>query len=142
MSRFRLSQRSLRRMEGVEPDLVNLVRLAIERTPVDFGVAWMGGMRTPEEQNQLFKDGYSTKDGYEKLSKHQFGEAVDLQVFVGGSAVQSEKMQYIVAGVMFSCAAELGITLRWGGDWNMNSDIRDNVFNDLYHFELVRRNTR
>jgi peptidoglycan L-alanyl-D-glutamate endopeptidase CwlK len=140
MSKYTLSERSLKRLEGVEEDLVKVVHLAIKRTPVDFGVAWQGGLRTPEEQNQLFKDGYSKCDGHEKLSKHQFGEAVDLQVYVGGTAVQSEKMQCIVAGVIASCALELGITLRWGGDWDQDGDIRDNKFNDLYHFELVRRN--
>lgn len=139
MSRYTLSERSLKRLEGVEEDLAKVVRLAIMRTPVDFGVAWLGGMRTPEEQNQLYKDGYSKCDGYEKLSKHQFGEAVDLQVFVGGSAVQNERMQCIVAGVMFACATELGVTLRWGLDWDQDGDIRDNVFNDIYHFELMSR---
>lgn len=141
MSRFILSERSLKRLEGVEEDLVKVVRLAIKRTPVDFGVAWLGGFRTPEEQNQLFKDGYSQKDGYEKLSKHQFGEAVDLQVFVGGSAVQSEKMQCIVAGVIASCAIELDVIIRWGGDWDSDADIRDNKFNDLYHFEIIRKHS-
>lgn len=139
MSRYTLSERSLKRLEGVEYDLVKVVRLAIKRTPVDFGVAWLGGIRTPEEQNQLFKDGYSKCDGYEKLSRHQFGEAVDLQVFVGGSSVQSEKMQCIVAGVMASCASELNVKIRWGGDWDQDGDIRDNVFNDIYHFELMSR---
>lgn len=136
---FTLSDRSLKRLEGVNDDLVKIVKLAIRRTPVDFGVAWCGGFRTPEEQNQLFKDGYSQKDGYEKLSRHQFGDAVDLQVFVGGAVVQNEKMQCIVAGVMFACASELGIKIRWGGMWSQSGDIRDNKFNDLYHFELTHK---
>jgi peptidoglycan L-alanyl-D-glutamate endopeptidase CwlK len=38
---------------------------------------------------------------------------------------------------MFSCAAELGVKLRWGLDWDQNGDIRDNTFNDQYHFELA-----
>ena len=139
MGKFKLSQRSLKRLEGVEPDLVNIVCLAIERTPVDFGVAWMGGLRTPEEQNQLYKDKVSTKDGYLRLSKHQFGEAVDLQAFVGGKAIVSEKMQCVIAGVMFSCAAELGETIRWGGDWDSDGNLGDQTFNDLYHFEIIRK---
>lgn len=141
MSRFILSERSLKRLEGVEEDLVKVVRLAIKRTPVDFGVAWLGGFRTPEEQNQLFKDGYSQKDGYEKLSKHQFGEAVDLNVFVGSKVVINKEMSCIVAGVMFACAAELDIILRWGLDWDGNGNVLDNKFNDMYHFEILRRNT-
>ncbi len=125
-------------MEGVEPDLVNIVCLAIQRSPVDFGVAYLGGLRTPEQQNQLFKDQVSTKDGYTKLSKHQFGEAVDLNAFVGGRAIVSEKMQCVIAGVMFSCAAELGEKIRWGGDWDSDGNLGDQTFNDLYHFEILK----
>ena len=134
---FKLSERSLHRMDGVNQSLINLALLAIHRTPIDFGIAWMGGLRTAEEQNQLFKDGYSEKDGYEKFSKHQFGEAIDLNVFVGSKVIDNKEMLCVVAGVMFSCASELNLKIRWGGDWNMNGDLRDNKFNDLFHFELV-----
>jgi peptidoglycan L-alanyl-D-glutamate endopeptidase CwlK len=27
--------------------------------------------------------------------------------------------------------------LRWGGDWNRDTKVRDNNFDDLCHFELV-----
>lgn len=26
--------------------------------------------------------------------------------------------------------------IRWGGDWDMDNDLTDNSFNDLYHFEI------
>jgi peptidoglycan L-alanyl-D-glutamate endopeptidase CwlK len=133
---FKLSDRSLERAKDVNPKLINLILLAIRRTPIDFGVAWMGGKRTAEEQNQLFKEGYSQCDGYEKLSKHQSGDAIDLNIFVGSKLVENKEMLCVVAGVMFSCANELGIKIIWGRDWNNNGDIRDNKFNDQYHFEI------
>jgi peptidoglycan L-alanyl-D-glutamate endopeptidase CwlK len=133
---FKLSERSLERAKDVNPKLINLILLAIRRTPIDFGVAWMGGKRTAEEQNQLFKEGYSQRDGYEKLSKHQSGDAIDLNIFVGSKLVENKEMLCVVAGVMFSCANELGIKIIWGRDWNSNGDLRDNKFNDQYHFEL------
>jgi len=133
---FKLSERSLERAKDVNPKLINLILLAIRRTPIDFGVAWMGGKRTAEEQNQLYKEGYSQCDGYSKLSKHQSGDAIDLNIFVGSKLVENKEMLCVVAGVMFSCANELGINLRWGLDWNGNGDIRDNKFNDMYHFEI------
>lgn len=43
----------------------------------------------------------------------------------------------LLAGVMLACAAEEGVTLRWGGDWNRNNDTRDERFRDLPHFEIV-----
>ena len=135
--KFYLSERSLFRLKDVNIKIINLSLLAIKRTPIDFGIAWMGGKRTAEEQNQLFKDGYSQCDGYEKISKHQSGDAVDLNVFINGSVVDNKEMLCVVAGVMFACANELNIKIRWGGDWDSDSDVRDNKFNDLYHYELI-----
>ena len=103
---YKLSDRSLNRLKGVNKKLIDLLLLAIKRTPIDFGVAWMGGIRTPEEQSQLFKEGYSKCDGYEKISKHQSGNAVDLNVFVGAKMVDNKEMLCVVAGVMFACASE------------------------------------
>jgi len=34
-------------------------------------------------------------------------------------------------------ADELGIKVRWGGDWDMDGDTSDQRFNDYPHFELV-----
>ena len=48
---FKLSKRSLSRLEGVNPDLVRVVHRAIQITPVDFGVTC--GVRTLEEQKSL-----------------------------------------------------------------------------------------
>jgi len=39
--KFKLSDRSLKRMEGINPNLHNIVLFAIRRTPIDFGIAWM-----------------------------------------------------------------------------------------------------
>ena len=27
--------------------------------------------------------------------------------------------------------------VRWGGDWDMDTEVEDNMFNDLAHFELI-----
>lgn len=137
MSKFILSERSYNRLKGVDSRLVRLVELAIQRTPIDFGVGYLGGYRTSEEQNNLFVSGYSKKDGYLKMSKHQTGEAVDLICFVGSDVVDDERMLWQVAGVMFSCASELGIKIRWGGNWANDNDPRDNNFRDLFHYELI-----
>jgi len=134
---FNLSHSSYRRLNGVDQKIINILELAIRRTPIDFGVAHLGGRRTDEEQNDLFVSGYSQKDGYIKKSKHQYGEAVDLIVFVGANVVNNENMLSVVAGVIFSCASELGIKIRWGLDWDSDGDIRDTKFRDIYHYELI-----
>jgi len=41
------------------------------------------------------------------------------------------------AGIVMGTAAELGVQLRWGGDWDRDRDMSDQSFDDLVHFELV-----
>ncbi len=40
---------------------------------------------------------------------------------------------------IFVCetAKRMGIKIRWGGDWDMDGDFKDQKFNDLVHFEIV-----
>ena len=33
---------------------------------------------------------------------------------------------------------EIYHNVRWGGDWNMDNNFKDQKFNDLPHFELVK----
>jgi peptidoglycan L-alanyl-D-glutamate endopeptidase CwlK len=40
------------------------------------------------------------------------------------------------AGYVQGVASQLGIAVRWGGDWNDDTQVRDNSFDDLPHFEL------
>jgi hypothetical protein len=30
----------------------------------------------------------------------------------------------------------MGIKIRWGGDWDMDTETKDNNFDDLVHFEI------
>jgi peptidoglycan L-alanyl-D-glutamate endopeptidase CwlK len=75
---YNLSQRSLGKLEGVDPSLVAVVKRAIELTKVDFGVVY--GMRTVEEQEKLVAAGKSQT----MKSKHLEGRAVDLMAYVDG----------------------------------------------------------
>jgi peptidoglycan L-alanyl-D-glutamate endopeptidase CwlK len=77
---FKLSQRSLDKLEGVHPDMVKCVKSAIEYTKVDFGV--ICGMRTEAEQRELVDKGASQT----MASKHLEGLAVDLMAYVGSRA--------------------------------------------------------
>ena len=43
---------------------------------------------------------------------------------------------YYMAGVIICIASTLGITLRWGGNWDGDSDFHDQTFMDLVHFEI------
>lgn len=43
----------------------------------------------------------------------------------------------VFAGFVLGVAAGMGITLRWGGDWDSDGTNRDQTFHDLPHFEVV-----
>ena len=77
---FELSERSLSKLEGVNQNLVLVVKEAITLTKVDFGV--ICGLRTQEEQEALVAKGASQT----MKSKHLEGNAVDLMAYIGGRA--------------------------------------------------------
>jgi len=43
----------------------------------------------------------------------------------------------LFAGIVLGVASELGVTIRWGGDWDTDTFVMDNSFDDLAHFEIV-----
>jgi peptidoglycan LD-endopeptidase CwlK len=74
---FKLSHRSLDKLEGVDEQLVATVKLAIAVAKIDFGV--ICGLRTMEEQRVLVDKGASKT----MRSKHLDGKAVDLMAYIG-----------------------------------------------------------
>ena len=43
---------------------------------------------------------------------------------------------YFFAGYVKGIASQMGIELRWGGDWDSDNQLHDQTFMDLPHFEL------
>lgn len=119
---YKLSQKSLDRLSGVHPDLMAVVKRAIEITEVDFAV--LEGVRSKARQEQLFKQ-KATKT---MNSRHLTGHAVDLGAYVGGSVRWDWPLYYQIADAMKAAAEELNVPLTWGGDWK--------TFPDGPHFEL------
>ena len=108
---FTLSEKSLRRLDGVHPDLVRVVKRAIEITPVDFLV--VEGLRTKERQAYLLDAGKSrTMNSY-----HLTGHAVDIAPIVNGKVSWEWKFFHPMAKAMKDAAKELNVDLTWGGDW-------------------------
>ena len=77
---FKLSSRSLGRLDGVDERLSNIVKKAIQYTKIDFGV--IQGLRSIEEQKELVAKGLSKTMN----SKHLEGRAVDLMAYLNGRA--------------------------------------------------------
>ena len=120
---YKLGTRSLQSLSGVHPDMVAVVKKAIEITGVDFTV--IEGIRNINRQRELFKAGKSTTMN----SRHITGHAVDMVPW----PVDWEDLERFetMAKAMKSAAEELEIPIVWGGDWKS--------FYDAPHFELDRK---
>lgn len=131
---FRLSNRSLSRLEGVHPDLVTVVKRAIEITPLDFGIS--EGVRSVERQRSLFESGASKT----MKSRHLTGHAVDLVAYFEGEVSwHIGHYQRIHEEAMDVAANALGINIVWGGDWDDDGDYADQTFIDGPHWQLPWR---
>jgi len=114
---FKLSQRSIERLDGVNDKLVDVVTRAIEISTIDFGVS--EGLRTVEKQREYLAAGKSqTMD-----SKHLTGDAVDLMAYVAGQVSWELNVYDNLADAMKQAAIEKNVAIKWGAAWNV-PDIR------------------
>lgn len=120
---YKLGQKSLSNLKGVHPDLVKVVKRAIELTECDFTV--IEGLRTKERQAQLLKEKKTTTSN----SRHLTGHAVDLAAWVNDTISWDWKYYHQIADAMKEASKELNISIEWGGDWKK--------FKDGPHFELT-----
>lgn len=110
---FKLSQKSLDELKGVDPRLVAVVKRAIQITKVDFGVT--EGLRSLATQKKFVAQGKSKTMN----SKHLTGNAVDLVAYVDGKVSWELNLYDNIADAMKQAATELKLPLRWGAAWNV-----------------------
>ena len=147
---FRLSQKSLRKLNGVHPDLVKVVKRAIEITEEDFMVG--EGVRSVATQRKYVRDGKSrTMNSRHLVASNGYSHAVDLWLWKEGSVswdtsdarsfyTVSHDDDYVnyqeIGTSMLLASEELGIPIRWGADWDGDGQHTDHSFVDWVHFEL------
>lgn len=130
---YSLSDRSLLKLEGVDSELVAVVKRAIELTEVDFAVT--EGLRSMDRQHLLVMRGYSQT----LRSKHLVGKAVDVMAVgdLNNDGIVDHQDKSItwnrehygkIAEAFHEAARKIGVTVRWGGDFK--------TFYDGPHFEL------
>ena len=72
------------------------------------------------------------------LSKHNLHPSLAVDVIPYPLDWKDRERFYYMAGLVMGIAALLGIKIRWGGDWDSDTDFKDQTFDDLVHFELER----
>jgi peptidoglycan L-alanyl-D-glutamate endopeptidase CwlK len=153
-----LGPKSRAELSGVHPKLVAVVGRAIEITVQDFAVH--DGLRAEAEQTALVRSGASqTMNSKHRKQADGFGHAVDLVPVINGKMRWEWPPIYKIAAAVKFAAAEQGVLLRWGGCWEVMSQIRGatpadmeraveaygaarrrvgkSAFTDGPHFELV-----
>lgn len=132
---FKFSKKSLKKLEGLHPNLQNFFMELIKISPYDFSITQ--GIRTAEEQNKLYQQGRTMPgkivtncDGYKLKSNHQtksdgLGHAGDIAVLVNNK-ITWEKKYYKEVAISARILMQK-YNIEWGGDWKS--------FKDLPHFE-------
>lgn len=146
VSKYKLSERSLKNLEGVDERLVKIVKRAIEVTEQDFIV--IEGLRTREQMMINYGKGRSVAElakhgipaSYAKpkeakvtwlknpfASNHAKGLAVDI---VPAPVRWDDLHKFkLINEAMQAAAKEFGIKLNYGGDWTKK---------DYPHWELTQ----
>ena len=92
------------------------------------------GHRSKDRQNKLYEE-EKTKVKYpDGRHNRQPSSAVDVTPYPVDW--KDRERQTLFAGFVIGVASQMGIKLRWGGDWDQDFQVIDNRFDDFPHFEL------
>ena len=92
------------------------------------------GHREKDRQNKLFEEGKTKVKYPDGRHNRQPSSAVDVTPYPVDW--KDRERQTLFAGFVIGVASQMGINLRWGGDWDQDFQVVDNRFDDFPHFEL------
>jgi len=107
-------------------------------------ISLLEGHRGQKKQNEYFYgQPQRSKLPWPKGKHNKYPSlAVDLQPYPRPerTGVLRETLAYI-AGAATAIGREEGVTIRWGGDWDRDSQLGDQNFDDFFHLEVVLNET-
>lgn len=128
MPRFSATSRS--RLANCDESLQRLFERVVSR----WDCTVVEGHRDQEAQDRAFREGKSQLRWPNGKHNRLPSRAVDVAPYPIDWG--NTKRFYAFGGYVLGVAEEMGIELRWGGDWDGDRDLDDQSFNDLVHFEL------
>ena len=139
---YKYGKTSKARLATVHPDLQLILNEAIKWMDISI----LCGVRSREEQDQLYVDGKSQKtwpnSKHNVLVPGQKAMAVDTAPYP--VKWDDHPRFYMMVGRIKQIADELYAAgkishkIRCGADWDMDGETNDQKFHDLPHFELVK----
>lgn len=125
------SEASARRLAQCDPRLQRLFNEVIKH----FDCTVITGHRGKAEQEEMVRTGRSKvhwPDG-----KHNTVPSLAADVAPYPIDWEDRERFTLFAGFVKGLAVSMGIKIRWGGDWDGDTEVLDNGFDDLPHFELM-----
>ena len=127
----RFGKRSKKRLASCDERLIHLFEEVVKY----FDCSVIQGHRGREDQNRAFDEGKSKlryPDG-----KHNAVPSRAVDVAPYPIDWEDRDRFHYFAGFVLGTARQMGIDVRWGGDWDRDTKTKDNRFADLPHFELT-----
>jgi peptidoglycan L-alanyl-D-glutamate endopeptidase CwlK len=127
---YKFSQRSKERLLTCHPDIIRVMKEVIKG--VDCTI--LEGHRPQEKQDDVYSKGLSKVKW--PHSKHNASPSLAVDVAPYPIDWNDTQRFYYFGGYVLGVADQLGVNLRWGGDWDGDNDLSDQHFMDLVHWEL------
>ncbi len=127
----RFGKTSEKNLSECHPDIQKVMREVIKH----FDCSVICGRRGRAAQELAFAAGKS--NARYGQSPHNFEPALAVDVVPYPVDWTDTERMILFAGQVIATARMLGVDLKWGGDWDRDTHLSDNRFNDFPHFELV-----
>lgn len=130
------SEQSQENLDSCHSDLIVIFEAVVKI----FDCSVICGHRSEDDQMSAFFDGKSQTEWPD--SKHNQEPSLAADVAPYPIDWDDRERFTLFAGYVIGMAATLKAqgkishNVRWGGDWNQDTQVKDNSFDDLVHFEL------
>ena len=126
----RFGKRSKKRLATCDDRLQDLFKKVIKY----FDCTVIQGHRGEAEQNQAYDAGRSKLRYPDGKHNADPSKAVDVAPYPIDWS-DRDRFHYF-GGFVLGIASQMGLKIRWGGDWDRDTKVKDNKFDDLPHFEI------
>ena len=127
---YSFSDRSRKKLSTCHPQLQGLFNEIIKHHDCSI----LCGHRSEEDQNDAFSKNLSKLEYPNSKHNRLASRAVDVVPY---PIDWNDRERFVYfAGLVKGVAIQMGIGIRWNGDWDSDNDLKDQNFMDLPHFEL------
>ena len=129
----KFGRRSKQNLLSCHPDLVRVFDEVIKH----FDCSILCGHRGEDEQNELYLSIPPKTQVQFPNSKHNSNPSMAVDIAPYPINWKDRDRFHYFAGFVKGIAQGMDIEIRWGGDWDSDTEVRDNRFDDLVHFEII-----